>query len=486
MRDISYSGWEPAPSMLTGKTSYSSATVKICAAWGFPRFTRNTALLAPETAAFQSGTTWRFSGVPAKPDLDSATLQPDPATVAADRVAGLLDAQLAIMAQAVQAAQLAQQVAHARFRRHARAIGVQPPAQHLRLPRWRQLAPRAQRKLAPSGPAPARRNPRAPLRPGSTRPRPCGAHAAPRCRASRASARPAPAPATRAAPRGCNGDRNWSGPAPRASRWPPRRRRRLWDVIAVLVQPGPQVVHLVTARQRRHGGHARQPGAAQQAQQHGLGLIAPVMRQQHQRRAVFAGQPGQRAVARIARRRLDACRRLRPRSRAPRAPAGPAAGPAPASVHSRHRRRPASRDAHGTAAGRCPAPGRWRPHAAPAWPIGAAADGHGHARRARGQAGQRLSQRLGQGRGKHMGMAPAGAPEGMASGAVGVFMAERGAWTSAAAPATRPAPARIRRALPGRRRRTASAGCAAPRAARASCPAAGAGRRPARGAAGGP
>ena len=42
-----------------------------------------------------------------------------------------------------------------------------------------------------------------------------------------------------------------------------------------------------------------------------------------------------------------------------------------------------------------------------------------------------------------MGMAPAGAPEGMASGAVGVFMAERGAWTSAAAPATRPAPARI-------------------------------------------
>ena len=77
------------------------------------------------------------------------------------------------------------------------------------------------------GPAPARRNPRAPLRPGSTRPRPCGAHAAPRCRASRASARPAPAPATRAAPRGCNGDRNWSGPAPRASRWPPRRRRRL-------------------------------------------------------------------------------------------------------------------------------------------------------------------------------------------------------------------------------------------------------------------
>ena len=67
-------------------------------------------------------------------------------------MAGLLDAQLAVMTQAVQAAQLAQQVAHARFRRHARAIGVQPPAQHLRLPRRRQIAPRAQRKLAPSGP----------------------------------------------------------------------------------------------------------------------------------------------------------------------------------------------------------------------------------------------------------------------------------------------------------------------------------------------
>ena len=217
------------------------------------------------------------------------------------------------------------------------------------------------------GPAPARRNPRAPLRPGSTRPRPWRACRAtmPRQPGQRVQRRRQQLAQRRAGVMGIGIGRVLHR-APAGGRLEGGAGSQ--DVIAVLVQPGPQVVHLVTARQRRHGGHARQPGAAQQAQQHGLGLIAPVMRQQHQRRAVFAGQPGQRAVAHRAPPPRCPCRRLRPRSRAPRAPAGPAAGPAPASVHSRHRRRPASRDARGTAAGRCPAPGRWRPHAAPAWP----------------------------------------------------------------------------------------------------------------------
>ncbi|MNL77548.1 hypothetical protein D3C87_2037590 [compost metagenome] len=55
--------------------------------------------------------------------------------MAAHHMAGLLHPQLAVVSQAVQFAQLAQQVAQARVRGHARAVLLQPEAQHLRLAR---------------------------------------------------------------------------------------------------------------------------------------------------------------------------------------------------------------------------------------------------------------------------------------------------------------------------------------------------------------
>jgi len=58
--------------------------------------------------------------------------------------------------------------------------------------------------------------------------------------------------------------------------------------------------------QRRHGRHAGQARAAQQAQQHGFGLVVAVMGQQHQRHAVVLGQAGQGCVAGVARGGLDA------------------------------------------------------------------------------------------------------------------------------------------------------------------------------------
>ena len=81
------------------------------------------------------------SGRRVRPRLD-----PDPPAMAADHVAGLLHPQLAVMPQAVQAAQLPQQVVHARLGRHAGAIAFQPVAQHVDLARRRQLAPGRQRK----------------------------------------------------------------------------------------------------------------------------------------------------------------------------------------------------------------------------------------------------------------------------------------------------------------------------------------------------
>jgi len=76
-----------------------------------------------------------FYGFFPKPQFLSSRFHPDTAAVATDDMARLLDAQLAVVPQAMQFAQLAQQVAQARIRGHARAVLAQPVAQHLRLTR---------------------------------------------------------------------------------------------------------------------------------------------------------------------------------------------------------------------------------------------------------------------------------------------------------------------------------------------------------------
>lgn len=76
-----------------------------------------------------------FCGFFPKQPFLSSGLDPDPSPMASDDMPRLLHTKLAVMAQAVQFAQLAQQVAQARIGGHAGAVLRQPVAQHLRLAR---------------------------------------------------------------------------------------------------------------------------------------------------------------------------------------------------------------------------------------------------------------------------------------------------------------------------------------------------------------
>ena len=76
-------------------------------------------------------------------------------------------------------------------------------------------------------------------------------------------------------------------------------------------QPGPQPAQTVALDRARHRRQAGRTGAAQRLQQEGLGLVVAVVGQQHDAAAGLARHVGQRAVAALARQRLQALAGLR-------------------------------------------------------------------------------------------------------------------------------------------------------------------------------
>ena len=78
------------------------------------------------------------------------------------------------------------------------------------------------------------------------------------------------------------------------------------DALARHVEPRPHPRDAVALDRLRHAGQTRDAGAAQRLQQHRLGLVAPVMREQHQRHSVIRRHLAQRPIARLPCPRLDA------------------------------------------------------------------------------------------------------------------------------------------------------------------------------------
>ena len=78
------------------------------------------------------------------------------------------------------------------------------------------------------------------------------------------------------------------------------------DVVARTLEPGPRPRHALAFDDARHGRLRCDTAAAKRLQQEGLGLIAPVMREQHETGALGQRHRAQRAIAFLPRPSLDA------------------------------------------------------------------------------------------------------------------------------------------------------------------------------------
>lgn len=94
-----------------------------------------------------------------------------------------------------------------------------------------------------------------------------------------------------------------------------------FDVAARHVQPGAQQCHAALAR-HRHGRQAVEPGAAQQLQQHGLGLVVEVVGGQQEGGAGLGAERVERGVTGFARGFLDAATGICGHPHAPHAERG--------------------------------------------------------------------------------------------------------------------------------------------------------------------